>query len=273
MSLHFCRAGEGPPLLFLHGLFDSLHTWDPLIPYLSNSYTTYSVDLPGFGKSPLPPQWTQSLSQTVEALIQFLNQMQLSKITVVGSSMGGGMAFALAQRRPDLVDRLILINPYALPFLPEAVTIARNGIFRSVLPYFLVKWVLKKVTRSIYRRSFYNVDCITTDLIEEAVTPFLKIEQKKDLFRFLNGISLDEINQIDRLLPTLTQPTEILWGTHDRWLSFEHAERLQKRLPHCNVTLIPESGHLPHFEKPNEVAHEIRRLVSDGEVPSLVKEG
>ncbi len=261
-QLHFQGVGEGPPLLLLHGLFDSLHTWDALVPLLSTSFKTYAIDLPGFGKSPLPPAWTQSISQTVDAVEPFLNRPE--KVSLVGNSMGAGIALALAQKRPDRVNRLILINPYGLPHLPAATKIARSGILKKTLPYLLPKPILEKAARSIYRRSFHNPNRMTTALMDEAVFPFLTTTQKKNLFRFLDGILPDEINRVDHLLPTLPHPTRILWGTEDRWLSFEHASRLVKQIPNCTLIKIHASGHLPQQEKPEEVADQILSFLSAG---------
>ncbi len=88
---HYLEAGSGPPLLLLHGLFDSSGTWVRLIPYLSAQFKVYAIDLPGFGKTPLPDDWGESLSSMVDTVIGFLDQREISQISLIGSSMGGGV--------------------------------------------------------------------------------------------------------------------------------------------------------------------------------------
>ncbi len=255
--LHCLENGAGPPLLLIHGLFDLLETWERLIPLLSDRFKLYAIDLPGFGKSPLPKEWEESLSGMIEAVVSFLDWKGIEKTTIVGSSMGGGVALGVAARHPERIDRLVLVNPYGFPSPPVAVEIARSRIPGKFLPYVLREPALKRCAKAIFSRSLHDSRLITDALIERVIAPFSTLPQRKDLFRFLRAISAEEMREIDALLPQIRQPVLILWGENDRWLTIDHANWLRKHLPDSRLITVPNCGHLPQMDKPEETAKEI----------------
>lgn len=259
--LHCIESGAGPPLLLLHGLFDSSRTWDRLVPLLASRFKIYAVDLPGFGKSPLPNRWGKSISGMIEAVAAFLDERSIAAASLIGSSMGGSLALGFAAQHPARVKRLVLINPYGLPTLPGAAKAAGGLISWTMLPYLLRKKALKRSARTIFSRSLYDQALLTDDLIDQVTLPFASLQQRKNLFRFLKGITSAEIQKIDLLLPEVKQPVLILWGENDRWLAEEHLTRLHQRLPNNRVIRIAQCGHLPQMEKPSEVAEALLQLI------------
>lgn len=261
--LHHIESGAGPPLFFIHGLFDLLETWERLTPLLSDRFKTIAVDLPGFGKSPLPEAWEESLSGMIDAAVQFLDARGLLKVSIVGSSMGGGIALGLAGRHPERVDRIVLLNPYGFPSTPYAVEVARSRIAGRLLPFLLREKALKRCARSIFLRSLYDPQLITDVLIERVTAPFATLRQRRDLFRFLRGISAAEMKDIDALLPRIEHPVLILWGENDRWLPIDHARRLHQRLRNSRMITLPACGHLPQMDRPKEVAERIDAFMAE----------
>ena len=262
-KLHAVEAGYGPPLLLIHGLFDSLGTWNRLVPLLCPQFRTYAIDLPGFGKSILPDRWDDSLTGMIDSVAAFLDERGIAAVSLVGSSMGGSLSLAIAAKHPERVHRIVLLNPYGLPELPMAAAAAGGLISGTMLPYLLRKEMLKRSARTIFSRSLYDQGLLTDDLIDQATLPFSSLQQRKNLFRFLKGITSKEIRKIDALLPEVKQPVLILWGENDRWLSDQHYIRLRHRLPNNRVVKIPRCGHLPQMDKPREVAEAVSRFVSN----------
>jgi pimeloyl-ACP methyl ester carboxylesterase len=253
-NLHYIEAGAGPPLLLIHGLFDSLRTWEKLIPLLSPHFKVYAIDLPAFGKSVLPDRWGKSISGMIESVVAFLDERSIPMVSLAGNSMGGSLSLAIAGRHPGRVERLVLINPYGLPTLPVAAEAAGKLISGTLLPYLLRKEALKRGAKMIFGRSLYDQSLMTDELIDQVVLPFSSLRQRKNLFRFLKGISTEEIQNIDALLPEVKRPVLILWGENDRWLPEAHLVRLQQRLPQNKVAKISHCGHLPQMDKPQEIA-------------------
>lgn len=253
-ALHSLESGSGPSLLLLHGLFDSLETWTSLLPCLSDRFKLYALDLPGFGKSPLPEIWPSSISGMVDAVIHFLDTKALERVTLVGNSMGGGLSLAIAQKHPDRIEKIALLNPYGLPAVPMAAAGARRPVMGFILPYLLRKSAIRKCAKGIFSRAFYDKTFMSDSLLERVVAPFSSLGKRKDLFRFLRSILTEEIREIDRKLPGVKQGVLILWGEADAWLSNEHRRRLEVRLPQVKLVTLAECGHLPQIEKPKEVA-------------------
>ncbi|MFY9269205.1 MAG: alpha/beta fold hydrolase [Candidatus Manganitrophaceae bacterium] len=260
-DLHHIEVGAGPPLLLIHGLFDHLETWERMIPHLSNRFRIVAIDLPGFGKSPLPEKWAASLSGMIDSVIAFLDLKKLDRVSIVGSSMGGGVALGIAARDPERTERIVLINPYGFPSPPVAVEVARSRIRGKLLPYLLRGFLFRRCARSIFSRSLHNQSLLTDALIEKVVAPFSSLRRRQDLFRFLEGVSLEEMREVDALLPQIRHPVLILWGQEDRWLQIDHAERLHRQLPESRIILLPDCGHLPQIDRPQAVAEAIGRFI------------
>lgn len=260
--LHCLETGAGPPILLIHGLFDLLETWERLTPFLSDRFKLHAIDLPGFGKSPLPEEWRESLSGMIEAVVAFLDSKGIEKTSIVGSSMGGGIALGVAGRHPERVDKIVLINPYGFPSPPVAAEIARSRILGKILPYLLRDPVLRQCAKALFSRSLHDPRLLTDTLIERVTAPFATLRRRKDLFRFLQGISTETMREMDALLPQIRQPVLILWGENDRWLTIDHAKRLQQRLPNNRLITLPDCGHLPQMEKPKEVAGVLSEFIS-----------
>jgi len=254
MKLHALEAGSGTALLLVHGLFDSSETWEKLIPLLSGKFKIYAIDLPGFGKTPLPEVWGESLSEMLNALIAFLDDKKITRISLLGSSMGGGLSLALAEVCPDRIEKVALLNPYALPTLPMAVHAARKPVSGHLLPYLLRKTAIRKCAEGIFARSIYDQSLVTEQMLDRVVAPFSTLKRRKALFRFLRSISPDRIKAIDERLPGIHQSVLVLWGAEDGWLSKAHWEHLKERILHSKVLHIPECGHLPQVERPSRVA-------------------
>jgi pimeloyl-ACP methyl ester carboxylesterase len=250
-------SGSGPALLLLHGLFDSLETWTRLTPYLSGQYRVYALDLPGFGKTPLPEVWPSSISGMVDAVIQFLNQKGLDTVSIVGNSMGGGLSLAIAQKHPERIARIVLLNPYGLPAVPIAAEGARRPIVGRLLPYLLSHAALKRCAKGIFSRSFYDPTFVTEALIEQLTVPFVTLRTRRNLFRFLRSISTEEIVEIDRRLPEIQHSVLIIWGRNDAWLSSAHYTRLKARLSRVKLITLAGCGHLPQIERPKEVSQSL----------------
>jgi len=263
VKLHHIESGAGAPLLLLHGLFDSLATWECLLPLLSKQFKIYAVDLPGFGLTPLPEHWPESLSGMADNVIAFLDEKGIAQVSLLGNSMGGSLSLALAQNYPKRIQKLVLLNPYGLPEIPQAVANARRPIFGGLLPFMLRAWAMKRCVKGIFLRSLYDPNLLTETRIRRVAEPFSSLRQRQNLFRFLRAISPEKIHEIDRRLPEISQPVLILWGNEDGWLTKAHLRHLVKRLPRCKVAEIAECGHLPQIEKPAAVADDLIPFLFD----------
>src|ERR1051326_3721826 len=107
-ELVYRAAGEGQPVVCLHGLWNSSAVWKRAIDLLSPNYRVYAPDLPGHGQSPAQLPWL--LREVAALLATWMRSLEISPATLVGHSMGGALAIMLAAAEPQLVDRLVLVN-------------------------------------------------------------------------------------------------------------------------------------------------------------------
>lgn len=258
----YAEAGEGDLFLLLHGLFDTSYTWHRLFGELSREAHLVAPDLPGFGRTSLPQDWGESISGMVEHVLRFLDRWKNVVPIVVGSSMGGGLALALASAAPERFKRVVLLNPYAAPSLPLAATIAKNTLIGTLFPCILTRSLRRHAAKRIFSRSLYDQSELTPAYLDELISPWEALSRRRELLLFLKNIDREAIEKLDLSLPSLSQEVLLIWGENDGWLPPHHADRLQRRLRHCLRKNLPLCGHLPHLEQPAQVASVIRQFLN-----------
>jgi pimeloyl-ACP methyl ester carboxylesterase len=258
------ESGRGPLLFLLHGLFDTSYTWHRLFAELSPDFHLAAPDLPGFGRTRLPVQWGESVKEVTQCLLRFLDRWKGETPVLIGSSMGGGLALALAVSAPKRFERLVLLNPYAVPEPPAAVAAAKRPLLAALIPFLPAGPLRGYWARAIFSRSLYDQTQMTPDYLDELTRPLKPFSRRRDLVRFLRGIDPEEMRRVDEAIPGVRQEVLLIWGENDRWLSSRHADRLEGRLQRCRRVNLPRCGHLPHLERPDEVAKAIRSFLSGG---------
>ena len=111
-SVRFQKTGNGPPLLLLHTIRTQLEYFRSLAPLLATAHTVYALDLPGHGHSPIDPGANFDEPYFRQAVIRFIEELNLSAVTIVGESIGGALALTVAASLPQRVKRVYAINPY-----------------------------------------------------------------------------------------------------------------------------------------------------------------
>lgn len=112
LSVRFQKIGSGPPLLLIHTIRTQLEYFRSLAPLLAGSHTVYAIDLPGHGHSPIDPSASFDEPYFRRAVIRFIEELDLSAVTIVGESIGGALALTVAASLPQRVKRVYAINPY-----------------------------------------------------------------------------------------------------------------------------------------------------------------
>src|SRR5438477_7114200 len=112
LRVRFQKTGSGPPLLLIHTIRTQLEYFRSLAPLLARSHTVYAIDLPGHGHSPIDPSASFDEPYFRQAVIRFIEELNLSDVTIVGASIGGALALTVASSLPERVKRVYAINPY-----------------------------------------------------------------------------------------------------------------------------------------------------------------
>lgn len=250
-SMHYLEMGEGQPLLLIHGVGQSLYTWNKIMTRLARNYHVYAVDLLGSGYSQFdlpqePGQEVLSLGIDSQAkwLAEFMDTMGIEKAHVMGFSSGAMYALALAQQFPDYVERMVLLCPGGLtPTMPAAV----RGLDSPALGWFYKATLGRKMIFNLLSNCFFDQTLISETTINEYSAPLRGKEARNNLVEMLRDF--DE-EQVLAHLRDVEKDVLILWGVDDRWHEIGIAEVFQAALPQVEFALIRNCGHIIQEEKP-----------------------
>ncbi|MFN9645118.1 MAG: alpha/beta fold hydrolase [Cyanobacteriota bacterium] len=246
-------TGQGPPLLLLHGFDSSFLEFRRLAPLLAAHHTLVIPDLYGFGFTPRPANGAygaEGVLRHLDALLEALpSQLPLPsspdgappRLGVIGASMGGAVALALARRCPERIDRLLLLDPAGLTGRPRPLPplLAALGVRFLSMP-----WVRRGVTRTAF------ADPATSVGPAELEIGSLHLQTPgwaEALARFAGSGGF-----AGRGAPLPSQPLSVLWGEQDRVLG-PAARREAEALFGPSLAPVPGCGHLPHLDQPKLV--------------------
>ncbi|GJL65182.1 MAG: putative hydrolase YugF [Nitrospirales bacterium] len=254
-QIAYIEIGSGPPLILIHGLGGAMWNWEHQQFALSSHYRVITVDLLGSGMS-AKPDITYSPSKLTTFFLQFMNALEIDKATLLGNSMGAGLAMATALTEPHRVQSLILISGF-----PQTL----NGTIHSPLyqrflehrpPLWLAKignWLAGRwATKQVLEEILYDVALLTPLIVErsyqnriqtDVLTPIYSLMEHMDEWEHHYGVRLQEI----------LQPTLILWGEEDQVFQPAVGQHLHELIPQTTWHLIPKAGHLLQWEKPEQV--------------------
>lgn len=243
------RRGSGPPLILVHGLGASAFSWRHTIPALATRFTTYAVDLLGFGESPAPPGFRCTMAAQAAALRQFIEARRLVRPVVVGHSMGGGVALRLAEQVP--VSRLVLIAPMAYQGQQLLAWLSLGQIGPMLqAPDFDAQVVGRALAEQALRAAYAPTSPVTSLQIEGYAHGLSTREQ---IEAFVTHASrLDDRSTAPPDLGGITVPTLLIWGEDDPLLDLRYARMLETDLPCATLRIIECCGHMPHEEQPAE---------------------
>ncbi|MFC4907657.1 alpha/beta fold hydrolase [Actinomadura gamaensis] len=252
-GLHVRQDGprEAPVLLLIHGSASSVRSWDALVPLLAASYRVIRVDLLGHGRSPKPDDLSYAVPEQARRVGETLDRLGVRSAVVVGHSSGGATATALAERRPDLVRALVLVN--SGPGL-HAYIAPPMAIEPSQWPD-LTDEQLREFASSAFSRAGYTIPRELLDEVREMTFHSL-VSTMQGTSEYLTEKALP-----DRLA-CLGKPLLVIFGEDDRrWRPSSAAE--YGIVPDARIVMLPGIGHSPMLEDPPSTAAQISSFVED----------
>jgi pimeloyl-ACP methyl ester carboxylesterase len=260
VDLHYQEKGQGDVMLLLHGFGESSFTWRYLFDDLAKSYRVIALDLKGFGDSPKPRDGRYSIYDQAVAVSQFIKKHDLKKVTLVGHSLGGGVAMALtllANKQPWQVQRLIVIDAAAYQqTLPSMLKQLKDPVVGNIGVYLVSP---RYQARKAYEFSFYDDEKIPEEGVEESARNFSRAGSRYVYLQSVKQLIPEDIKKISELYKEIKQPALIIWGFHDVVISRRYARRLHQDLKNSHLVLIRRVGHMPQEEAPEKVL----KLIND----------
>lgn len=246
----FLEAGQGPPLLLLHGLGASSFSWRHNLGPLSRHYRVLAPDLPAHGRTPGTAVPDLGLETLVAGLVAFLNRRGVSQAAVVGNSLGGSLALLLARHCPKRVAALALLAPAAavtrVPLIFRPLRLPGVGqIVAAGLGPWIIPWALRII--------FHRRELITPEVVAGYAPTFATLANRLALGRLCRAIDPWPLERVKELMQNVHQPVCLIWGEEDRILPVRQGDFLQAYLPQAEFHLLPQTGHAPQEEDPAAV--------------------
>jgi pimeloyl-ACP methyl ester carboxylesterase len=270
ITLHYEIAGQGDPILFIHGFGATLYTWRFLIAAFSKSHMTIAVDLKGCGKSPKPEDKAYALGDQIELIEDIIERLQLRNLTVAGLSYGGAICLGLAARdagrSAPRIQRIVLIDAAAYPHeLPPYMKLLRSG----GLPHISLKFITPDMQiKFILNHIYFDKSKITRDQVAAYANPLKMPGAYHALSEIIKQIVPDEAESLVSAYKSLAIPALIIWGRQDAVLPLALGDRLHRDLKNSQLAIIENCGHVPNEECPEETISVMRNFLASDAAPA-----
>jgi pimeloyl-ACP methyl ester carboxylesterase len=266
-------AGRGPVLLLLHGITNSSQTWEHVAPLLSEHFTVLAPDLLGHGES-ATPRGDYSLGAHASGVRDVLTALGHERVTVVGHSLGGGIAMQFAYQFPERCERLVLVSSGGLG--REVHLLLRAAALPGadyVLPVLTSPQLLGigKGVGSLLRRARLAPSGDVAVLAQG----FLSLDNAGSRQAFLHTVRAvidpggQRVSANDRLALAALMPTLIVWGERDSIIPLAHGEAAHEAMPGSRLEVFPGAGHMPHDDDPEHFAAILSEFCGDTDAAEL----
>ncbi|MFP4253559.1 MAG: alpha/beta fold hydrolase [Halothece sp.] len=247
----YIQGGKGEiPILLLHGFDSSLMEFRRLFPKLTPITETFAVDFFGFGLTDRPLDIPVTPENIKAHLHGFWQQLIKRPMILIGASMGGAVAIDFALTYPEIVHKLVLLDSAGFAGGPAMGKLMIPPLDRLATGFLRNVKVRQKISENAYYdRRFASEDALYCSMLHLAHPNW-----SKALISFTKS---GGYNFLSSRISQITQPTLIIWGEEDKILGTKDATKFEKTIPNSKLVWIPESGHVPHLEKPDLTAEAI----------------
>jgi pimeloyl-ACP methyl ester carboxylesterase len=257
VRIRYVRAGTGPAVVLLHGFASSIVTWRDVMPALARSHDVVALDFPDFGGSEirqgLPP------SAFPRLVLALMDRLGIGRASLVGNSLGGGVAIVVAALHPERVDRLVLMDSVGYNLATgDRPWLLRAAGYRPVARLLEALPIRRPMVTLALRQVFHDDRLVAPERIDEYVAPLMRpgaVAAAQALLASGDGMGVRD------LVARVRVPTLVLWGREDAWVPVEHADRFVAAIPGSRKVVIEGCGHLPQEERPAEVTRLLQEFL------------
>lgn len=262
----FVHVGSGPALLLIHGIGNNLDTWRPLIADLSRDYTVVAPDLLGHGRSD-KPRADYSVAAYANGMRDLLSILDIERATVVGHSLGGGVATQFAYQYPERCERLALISSGGVSrSVHPALRLATAPGADRVLSLVNAPGVEPAVRAAFRLLAALDMDvALDRDVLLGMFDTFGDVTSRRAFVRTLRAVvdlHGQVVTMLDRCYLTMGMPTLLLWGARDAVIPLEHGRIAHAAMPGSRLEVFEQAGHFPHLCEPERVLRILRDFLS-----------
>lgn len=264
-ELSFVDSGSGPAVLFIHGILGSQRQWEHLVDVMDNDHRVVVPDLFGHGES-AKPYGDYSISAHAAAMRDLLDHLGIERVTLVGHSLGGGIAMQFFYLFPERVERIALVSSGGLGrevnVALRAATLPGAAQVLSVVASAPVLSQLEGVGRAASKLGWKPGADISA--IWRGFSSLGDRESRRAFLattRAVIDLGGQSISAHDHLSGEMPIPALIVWGSKDHMIPVSHALSVAESMPDCRVEIFDGAGHFPHLDDPERFARVLREFI------------
>lgn len=254
----FRRAGSGPPILLIHGITNSCLSWEPAMDLLAREHDVIAPDLPGHGESDRQ-RGDHSLGAHACMMRDLLHVLEVDRATVVGHSLGGGIAMQFSYQFPEMVERLGLVSSGGLG--REVSPLVRGAALpgaEQVLPLLTARPLLDagSTVADLLGRVGLKPGADVAE-ISRGIASLGDTERRAAFVRTVRSVVSplgQRVTATDRLYLAQETPTLIVWGDHDPIIPVAHGRAAHAQLERSKLEVFEGAGHFPQLDQPERFA-------------------
>src|SRR3954469_9527412 len=271
--VNFNIAGQGPPIVLIHGVAGRAAQWDETMLLLAERHTVIAPDLLGHGES-AKPRGDYSLGAFASGVRDLLIGLGLERTTIVGHSLGGGIAMQFAYQFPEHCERLVLVSSGGLgsdvnPVL-RAATLPGSELVLPLLAHARLLEAASLVPRALGKLGFRAGPDMT-----EIARGYQSLSNAEARSAFIHTVRAvidptgQRVDASDRLYLASKMPTLVVWGERDRIIPCDHAYGAHEGMPGSRLELFDDSGHFPQLDRPIQFARILGSFMDETEGAEL----
>jgi pimeloyl-ACP methyl ester carboxylesterase len=267
-AISYVEAGSGPLLVLIHGMAGSAENWNAVIEPFALRHTVIAPDFPGHGRSG-PGGGDYSLGSLASGLRDLLLTLGHERATLVGHSLGGGVAMQFTYQFPELVERLVLVSSGGLG--PDVSPVLRAAALPGADLFITVTAEAGRRAGSVLGRGLGMLGMRPSADVAEVARGYASLadgERRRAFLATLRAVVGTEgqrVDALDRLYLAEALPLLILWGERDPIIPVAHAEEAHRELPNSRLEIFPGVGHLPQVEEPGRFVAALERFFAETE--------
>lgn len=247
--VHVEQAGQGDPVVLLHGFGASTYSWRKVIPALAESFRVVAIDLNGFGYTQRPESFDSYTREgQAEMVLRVMDALGIERAHLIGHSYGGGLTLWIAARHPARVRSIVLVDSSAPTYANDRRS--RAAALRPLNAFFLRTWVLHpRTVRRALLRSFSDDSLVTPELVREYFDR-IRIEGVTAAYYGLTAPARSRPEPVD--LKEIQVPAFVVWGAEDELVPVAAGRKAAGLLPDAELAVMEGVGHVPMEERPDE---------------------
>ncbi len=266
-------GGEGPAVVLIHGMAGSSETWTPVLPLLARSATVIAPDMPGHGSS-AKPRGDYSLGALASGIRDLMIMLGVDRATIVGHSLGGGVAMQFAYQFPERCGRLVLVSSGGLG---REVSGLLRALSAPGAEYALALGCSPRVREAGIAIGGWlsRIGIRPTPALGEVWRSYSSLSDPDTRTAFLHtlrsvvDVGGQRVSATDRLYLAAEVPSLIVWGDRDPFIPIAHGREAHAAMPSSRMEIFEGSGHFPHRDAPERFASLVEAFIAQTESAAI----